>query len=806
MRQHRRQGCLLAGMTLWCACPGVPAIAAPPVGLQGIEHLERLPELRQGARAYQYSSHDPSGRNYDWTGNLGMQGGETILFDVQGPGCIYRIWYTASNDFKTDGLIRIYFDGSPAPLVQMTLADFFAGSHPWFPSPLVGNYLVSSGGFYCYVPMLFRTGCRITSTNAADLNYFNITCHRYASPDGITTFNGQQSTAAAVSVWQNAGIDPKPDGGQIALQGSVAVPAAGAATIADVHSAGTIARIELNVPGLSDALLSSLWLRIHWDDAAAPAVDAPLGNFFGNGLAVADVRALPVGISGTRLYCYFPMPFRTAARVQVVNTGPAPQNVDYLVRYTPLAQPQEGVGAFHTQYHRTPHQVINVDHVLLDETGAGHLVGVVQTLRGYSTSQWYLEGDERFVIDGNLTPALYGTGTEDFYNGGWYFNQGPFSLPVHGMPRQTTVSGRTSNTCYRFMLGDPIPYTRSIRAGIEHGGWNELDVDIESVAFYYRSTYPLSMMTDDLDVATAESESEHQYQVTGSNTMLITSLKYEGEGEPQVVDSGRQLDVGSSSSFMVRLHPTANAGVLLRRRLDYRVANQQARVYVDGVLAGTWYDAGSNMRFAESEFMIPPALTQGKHELLIRIENASAGAIWSEFRYWVLNLLPVVDAVDADADGWPDAVDNCPAAANSAQEDFDRDGVGDLCDPDSDNDGILDAADNCRLAANPDQQDGDGDGVGDACDRCPATIAASPVDEEGCSPAIPGDVDRDGDVDMSDYAVVQRCLSGALVPQTDAACERAHLDSDNDVDGGDVVLFVGCMSGADVPAEPACGG
>ncbi len=37
------------------------------------------------------------------------------------------------------------------------------------------------------------------------------------------------------------------------------------------------------------------------------------------------------------------------------------------------------------------------------------------------------------------------------------------------------------------------------------------------------------------------------------------------------------------------------------------------------------------------------------------------------------------DALDSDADGWPDAVDHCPLAADATQEDTDGDGVGDAC-------------------------------------------------------------------------------------------------------------------------------
>jgi len=36
----------------------------------------------------------------------------------------------------------------------------------------------------------------------------------------------------------------------------------------------------------------------------------------------------------------------------------------------------------------------------------------------------YLEGDERVFVDGQQSPVIYGTGTEDFYESGWYFRGG----------------------------------------------------------------------------------------------------------------------------------------------------------------------------------------------------------------------------------------------------------------------------------------------------------------------------------------------------------------------------------------------
>ncbi|HNQ23689.1 MAG TPA: carbohydrate-binding domain-containing protein [Phycisphaerae bacterium] len=78
------------------------------------------------------------------------------------------------------------------------------------------------------------------------------------------------------------------------------------------------------------------------------------------------------------------------------------------------------------------------------------------------------------------------------------------------------------------------------------------------------------------------------------------------------------------------------------------------------------------------------------------------------------------------------------------------------------------------------------------------------------------DFDEDGDVDLTDFAVWQECLTGAsvsydplppactLVPDTGGLI-AADADGDGDVDMADYVGLALCFSGEGNPADPACG-
>jgi hypothetical protein len=250
-----------------------------------------------------------------------------------------------------------------------------------------------------------------------------------------------------------------------------------------------------------------------------------------------------------------------------------------------------------------------------------------------ATSRWYLEGDERFYVDDNQSPVYHGTGTEDFYNGAWYFQNDVYNQPMSGNPTHTADSSYDKTACYRFFLQDAIAFRNHIRAGIEHGGTNDADVEVWTLAYYYHKPNLRTTITDTLDVGNSASESSHSYVINTPTFSGTRTYTYEGDfDDVGITDDARAFK--GYSQFRLTIN-SANAGVILRRRIDQSVKNQKARVYVDGALAGTWYKAGGNIshNYRDEEFMIPASFTSGKSQILVKVEFVSSDNDWNEFRY-----------------------------------------------------------------------------------------------------------------------------------------------------------------------------
>ncbi|MCP3804112.1 DUF2961 domain-containing protein [Allokutzneria sp. A3M-2-11 16] len=292
------------------------------------------------------------------------------------------------------------------------------------------------------------------------------------------------------------------------------------AVLADIEGCGSITHIWCTVALPPEAeqepdFLRRLLLKITWEDSADPSVLVPLGDFFGMGHAkTGNFVSAPLQMSpedGKGFNCWFHMPFRRRARVELISEmASAPVFFYYYIDYETFDAIEDDLGYFHAQWHRAnPTDGVeqgeesneeylfggtNTDgagnYVILEATGRGHYVGCVlnvHNLRQTEQWNWYGEGDDMIFIDGEqFPPSLHGTGTEDYFNTAWCPTQ-TYSAPYHGitMPGGPNWSGQVS--MYRFHVEDPVTFTESIKVTIEHGHANKRIDDVSSVAYWYQT-------------------------------------------------------------------------------------------------------------------------------------------------------------------------------------------------------------------------------------------------------------------------------------------------------------------------------
>jgi Protein of unknown function (DUF2961) len=419
--------------------------------------------------------------------------------------------------------------------------------------------------------------------------------------------------------------------------------------------------VDAQTVASSMAVLDGARLQIVFDGQTT--VDAPIGEFFGTGLGKYDVRTLMFSVDSSApdgwYTTWWPMPFGRNAVVQIVNGSGIPiQGGKIEVEFTRDASiasrlnPSGDVGYFHATYNRSQ-PATQQDYVFLDTPGRGLFVGLTHTMRGtQGNSRGYLEGNERVYFDNTLSPGWNGTGTEDFYESGWYFRDNfpayadvPYSRPLTGNPAYNPgVEGFANDTTgtYRLLLAESIPFGQRLRFTIQHGAVDDVPVDYSSVAFWYgQPTYSLEV-TDSLNTTDPASRQSHGYSVSGDAT---SSLSSSFPGEFSYIPATLGLDTASSAiNFRMAIDP-ANNGVQLTRISDQNQSYQTANVYVNGAYAGQWMEPWSNpdSRWLDDPFEIPGNLTRGKNAInvqivpLIGLTSTTNQPFWTASNYQVLS-------------------------------------------------------------------------------------------------------------------------------------------------------------------------
>ena len=668
-----------------------------PVGLDAYRQWDRWAYQRIGVRAYMRSTYDRAGGNeradashflYQLPGDL------CVPLHVEGAGVLYfaryNHWHGSPWHYEVDGRDHVVQESSTAdPLHPVPDSRFLP--EDLFPPPLALTWSVTHGADLMWVPIPFEQSFRMKYGRSYYGTGYYI-YHQFAGSaplsrplrawDGRTPPEPDALALLGRSATELLPARGSPEEGAMQItwrEGELALPAGGAATCVGLEGAAVVRALEFSVPRAEALDFGQVRLRVTWDGAAHPSIDAPVALFFGAGtLHNRDgreflVRSFPVqirfGPERVTLAGVFPMPFARSARIEFINgTGTAFGSVRWAVRTVPLADPIEHMGYFHATYrdHATP--VEGKDLVLLDtkETeGGGDWSGTfigTSLIFSHQAVLRTLEGDPRFFFDDSLTPQAQGTGTEEWGGGGDYWGGRNMSLPLAGhpcgvrKPEDAKCPEDLIQSAYRFLLADLMPFGKRALIQLEHGADNTSVEHYETVTYWYGRNRATLLLSDQLDVGNPASEQTHRYQSQGASMVYHLDSRYEWGPDtingrviyPTERDHGRVTQ--GTSEFTVQVDP-ANLGVMLRRKLDYAFPNQRAEVSVARVAggveepfqsAGVWFLAGgnscvfsypkaeldpplpvvqtSNRRFRDDEFLIPRKLTEGAATLRVRVK------------------------------------------------------------------------------------------------------------------------------------------------------------------------------------------
>jgi hypothetical protein len=272
-------------------------------------------------------------------------------------------------------------------------------------------------------------------------------------------------------------------------------------TLAEVKgAAGMVRRLWITIDDRSPQMLRGIRLDMYWDGASAPAVSAPIGDFFCHGLGRASSfqNALFSSPEGRSFNCCVPMPFRTGMRIVATNeSGKDLRMLFYEVDYSVGDRHGPDTLYFHAHWRRENPTTLRKDFEVLPKViGRGRYLGAclgVIADTGRFFRSWWGEGEVKIFLDGDTRyPTLCGTGTEDYIGTGW--GQGQYGHLYQGCP--LADHDRLQFGFYRLHIPDPVYFRREARVTIQQIGC----ADANAIAGIRRTGFKMEIGTEPIDI------------------------------------------------------------------------------------------------------------------------------------------------------------------------------------------------------------------------------------------------------------------------------------------------------------------
>jgi hypothetical protein len=407
-----------------------------------------------------------------------------ILGADTGSGIITHIWTQLFQQVDSLTKIRIWVDDSL--VADEHLYSFFNKQHGVFTFPLDS---VCSGGSVCDIQIPYKRNFRITYyadwsvcclywaieyrriKDSSLLESFRVT----PSPKYLSYKTQAENAYHKETLWDSSKV--------IWNTQSAVLPAHDTLTLADFDGEGIIQTMRI-IPSIIDTgILRHVQLIITWDGSPYPSINVPFLDYFGCGSGLMDVSALQVRATKAGIFTsLFPMPFYRHAKIELVNSSALPILISSNISYSKEPIDRKDYGYFTAIANQSLPTRFNVFHPVGTLLGRGRYIGAQMSF-AQSTGGYFLEGDPIIEIDSNPLYSIRYTGMEDYLNGGWFFDDGPFSLPFAGCPERW-------KSAYRFHYLDAYDFYKSFTMKIEHGVRNDFQCNYKTVAFFYRQWTP----------------------------------------------------------------------------------------------------------------------------------------------------------------------------------------------------------------------------------------------------------------------------------------------------------------------------
>ena len=477
---------------------GVARAWQPTGSLQELYDDTLLPRLRPGVKAASFSSYDRTGGNNDgFSGTyskLREEDGNSVIAEMEGPGCIYRYWTTHSIG-EAPGLldrkrehIRIYLDGAAEPALDVPLESLFDNSLERFPQPLAGQ---GPGGYYSYVPIPYRQSCKVV-IEGLGVRFYQLNYVTFPNAEGVNTFQMEMTgeekelLKKAVARWSD------PLGDLIKTGTAVEIPLvhrpAGSDPVLFSHTLKAESPMlvhGMTLEGLDDAAVNRSQIEIAFANAPENTIRLPLAFFLGQAFRPKPFESLLFGRAGDIYHNRVPFVYTGECTLRIHSILPVEGKLT--LYQSPLNAPIEEFGMLRAQYNESTPTVPGVYHPFLQTSGGGHVAGAYLVTEGPHGLPFWLEGDDRWTIDGEL--RIHGTGSEDYFNCGWYALEGrlngPEALPSHGFPVYGTTSRTMRAAAFRCHFSDPVSFDDTMDFVIEHGEANRHIAEYRSVVYWY---------------------------------------------------------------------------------------------------------------------------------------------------------------------------------------------------------------------------------------------------------------------------------------------------------------------------------